>query len=130
MTPMEKARALRADTKVHYNCCQAVLVAFADRLGLSEEQANALGAHFGSGMRHGATCGALTGALMAAGLAGKDAAAAAQLLKQFRESNGCTDCAGLLAVARERGEEKKAHCDRLVYQCVAFVEEMLHEQAD
>lgn len=130
MTPMEKAHALREDKTVHYNCCQAVLVAFADRLGLTEEQANALGAHFGSGMRHGATCGALTGALMAAGLAGKDAAAATQLLRQFREANGCTDCAGLLAAAKERGEEKKPHCDRMVYQCAAFVEEMLNEQAD
>lgn len=127
MTAMEKARALREDTSVHYNCCQSVLIPFANQLGLSEEQANALGAHFGSGMRHGATCGALTGALMAAGLAGKDAEAAAQMLRQFRETNGCTDCAGLLAAAKERGEAKKPHCDRLVYQCAAMVEELLHE---
>lgn len=64
MDYVEKARALRADPAVHYNCCQAVLVTFADRLGLTPEQANALGAHFGSGMRHGSTCGAVSGALM------------------------------------------------------------------
>ena len=46
MDYVEKARALRADPAVHYNCCQAVLVTFADRLGLTPEQANALGAHF------------------------------------------------------------------------------------
>ena len=33
MDYVEKARALRADPAVHYNCCQAVLVTFADRLG-------------------------------------------------------------------------------------------------
>ena len=44
MDYVEKARALRADPAVHYNCCQAVLVTFADRLGLTPEQANALGA--------------------------------------------------------------------------------------
>ena len=68
MDYVEKARALRADPAVHYNCCQAVLVTFADRLGLTPEQANALGAHFGSGMRHGSTCGAVSGALMVLGL--------------------------------------------------------------
>lgn len=125
MTPMEKARALRADTNVHYNCCQAVLVAFADRLGLTEEQAYALGAHFGSGMRCGATCGALTGALMAAGLMGKDASVAVDLLRRFRERNGCTDCRDLLQAAKERGQVKKDNCDELVYQCVQALEEML-----
>lgn len=125
MTAMEKARALREDANVHYNCAQAVLVAFAERLGLSEEQANALGAHFGSGMRHGAACGALTGALMAAGLAGKDASAAAQLIGQFRATNGSTDCRDLLQAARERGQVKKDNCDELVYQCVGFLEELL-----
>lgn len=130
MTPTERARALRADTDVHYNCCQAVLVAFAHRLGLTEEQAYDLGAHFGSGMRHGATCGALTGALMAAGLMGEDAVAATRMINALRAANGCTDCAGLLAAARERGQVKKDNCDELVYQCVGFLEELLHEQAD
>ncbi len=130
MTPMEKARQLREDTNVHYNCAQAVLVAFADRLGLSEEQAFDLGAHFGSGMRHGATCGALTGALMVIGLAKENTAAAVALLAQFKQKNGCTDCIGLLNAAKERGEAKKPHCDRLVFECVEFLEERLHEQAD
>ncbi len=130
MTPMEKARALREDTSVHYNCCQAVLIPFANKLGLSEEQANDLGAHFGSGMRHGATCGALTGALMVAGLAGKDAAAATRMIKEFREANGSTDCRDLLQAAKEQGQVKKDNCDELVYQCVGFLEELLNEQAD
>ena len=70
MTRMEETEALRARTDVHYNCCQSVLVPFADLCGLDKETAFKLGANFGSGMRHGSTCGAVTGALMVLGLAG------------------------------------------------------------
>ena len=73
MTRMEETEALRARTDVHYNCCQSVLVPFADLCGLDKETAFRLGANFGSGMRHGSTCGAVTGALMVLGLAGKGA---------------------------------------------------------
>ena len=127
MDYVEKARALRADPAVHYNCCQAVLVTFADRLGLTPEQANALGAHFGSGMRHGSTCGAVTGALMVLGLAGKGADEATALMRRFREKNQVLDCANLLRLAKERGEERKCHCDRMVYEAVELLEELLHE---
>ena len=67
MTRMEETEALRARTDVHYNCCQSVLVPFADLCGLDKETAFKLGANFGSGMRHGSTCGAVTGALMVLG---------------------------------------------------------------
>ena len=43
MTHLEKARELRARTDVHFNCCQSVLVTFAREMGLTEEQAYALG---------------------------------------------------------------------------------------
>ena len=43
MEHMELARALRADQDIHYNCCQSVLVTFADDIGLTREQAKALG---------------------------------------------------------------------------------------
>ena len=125
MNYMEKTRALREDTNVHYNCCQSVLIPFAQQLGLSEEQAAALGAHFGSGMRYGSTCGALTGALMAAGLLGKDAATTNELIRQFREQNGYTDCRDLLKAAADRGQPKKENCDELVYQCVRALEALL-----
>ena len=51
-----------------YHCSQAVLAAFAEELGLTEEQALKLGACFGGGMCKGEVCGACTGALMALGL--------------------------------------------------------------
>ena len=93
---METARQLRARTDVHFNCCQSVLVSFAADLGLTEEQAFALGSNFGAGMRMGSACGALTGALMALGLMGCDEKKAAELLRRFRTDHGATDCAALL----------------------------------
>ena len=53
---METAHALRGRTDVHFNCCQSVLVSFAADLGLTEEQAFALGSNFGAGMRMGSAC--------------------------------------------------------------------------
>ena len=123
MTRMEETEALRARTDVHYNCCQSVLVPFADLCGLDKETAFKLGANFGSGMRHGSTCGAVTGALMVLGLAGKGADEATALMRRFREKNQVLDCANLLRLAKERGEERKCHCDRMVYEAVELLEE-------
>ncbi len=58
-----------AELKRSYNCCQAVLLAYADLLPLSEAQLLALGSTFGSGMGGvKGTCGALCGAEMVLGL--------------------------------------------------------------
>lgn len=68
-----KDRQARAVALKHsgHNCCQAVLLAYADRLPLSEAVMDNLGLPFGSGMGTGeGTCGALCGAEMAAGLLG------------------------------------------------------------
>ncbi|MDO5126638.1 MAG: C-GCAxxG-C-C family protein [Eubacteriales bacterium] len=64
MTHKEKA-LMYFEKKFH--CYQAVLAAYADACGLTEEQALKLGACFGSGMRKGEVCGACTGALMVLG---------------------------------------------------------------
>ena len=125
MTRMEESQALRDRTDVHYNCCQSVLVPFADKCGLTKEAAYQLGAHFGAGMKHGATCGAVTGALMALGMAGADNDAALDLMRRFRWRNQALDCAALLRLAEERGEERKCHCDRMVYEAVELLEELL-----
>lgn len=65
MTHIEKATDLFAKK---FHCSQAVFAAFADELGITEQQALKIGACFGSGMRKGEVCGACTGALMALGL--------------------------------------------------------------
>lgn len=126
MEHMEKARALRANTDVHYNCAQSVLVTFAGEMGLSEQQAYELGAHFGSGMRHGGTCGVVTGGLMVLGMAGKgEGKTAADLMAAVRQKHGALECAALLKAAKDQGVEKKAHCDALVFEMVQALEDLL-----
>lgn len=125
MNHMEKARELRASTDVHYNCAQSVLVTFAKEMGLTEQQAYDLGSHFGSGMRHGGTCGALTGSLMVLGMAGHDGKDAAALMAKMRENRGTLDCATMLKASKEKGMSNKEHCDGLVYEMVQAVEELL-----
>ena len=118
MTHLEKAAALRGDENMHYNCFQAVLLTFCEEYGLDPEVALRSGTFLNSGMRSGATCGAVAGALAVLGLAGAEGPAAGELLRRFRERNGNLNCAQLLQSAKERGEEKKPHCDRMVYDAV------------
>ena len=65
MTHKEKALVYFGNK---FHCSQSVLAAFADEVGLTEEQALKLGACFGGGMRQGEVCGAVTGALMVLGM--------------------------------------------------------------
>ena len=118
MNQMEDVHALRDDTQTHYNCCQSVLIPFAREMGLTREQAESLGTHFGSGMRHGATCGALCGALMVLGGLGFGEKEALELIRSFRQNHGATECAALLKASHARGEVRKDHCDGLVYEMV------------
>ena len=127
MNRREQAAALRADTQAHYNCCQSVLIPFCQECGISEEEALKLGSHFGNGMKHASTCGAVTAALMVLGLAGKNGDAASELLRRFREKNRALDCGSLLRIAKENGEERKPHCDRMVFDAVELLEELMQK---
>ena len=69
---LDRAKELRANTEIHYNCAQAVLIPFAEKCGISEEAAERLGANFGGGMKMGSVCGVVTSGLMVRGLAGVD----------------------------------------------------------
>ena len=97
-------------------------------MGLTPEQAQALGSHFGSGMLHGATCGALSGALMVLGGLGYGEQEARELLRTFRQKHGATDCATLLKAAHERGEARKDHCDGLVYEIIETLSQLHSKQ--
>lgn len=121
MTRKEHSKALRANAQVHYNCAQSVLIPFAQDMGLTEEQANALGLNFGAGMGCGSVCGAITGAFMAMGGLGMAQEKRGELLREFRQTHGEVNCAQLLKSAVERGEERKCHCDRMVEWCVNWV---------
>lgn len=121
MTRKEHSKALRADTQVHYNCAQSVLIPFAGDVGVSEEQANALTLNFGAGMGCGSMCGAIGGAFVAMGGLGMPQEKRVQLLREFRQANGDVNCAQLLKAAAERGEERKCHCDRMVEWCMDWL---------
>lgn len=124
MTHIEMAQTLRDNEDVHYNCCQAVVLAYAADAGMTQAQASAMSAHFGSGMRMGSVCGAVTGGLMALGLLGRGEAEVKAFTKRFRAEAGNINCADLLRAAHENGEEKKTRCDRMVALAVGLVEEV------
>lgn len=121
MTKREDMTALRNDPNVHYNCAQSVLIPFAEEIGITRERAAALALNFGAGMGCGGTCGAITGALMVMGGLELPQKKRLELLREFREKNGATDCASLLAGAARRGEPRKVHCDGMVAQCVDWL---------
>ncbi|MDO4804027.1 MAG: C-GCAxxG-C-C family protein [Lachnospiraceae bacterium] len=124
---LDKAHELRSIMEPHYNCAQSVLIPFAEKYGLDVETAYRIGANFGSGMKMGSVCGAITGGLMVLGLAGLDRQSdTVGFVRRIRENHeGKILCADLLRANAERGGNKKEHCDGLVYEAVAILEEML-----
>ncbi|MDD6715985.1 MAG: C-GCAxxG-C-C family protein [Firmicutes bacterium] len=127
---LQRSHELRDDPNIHYNCAQGVFIPFAERKGLTAEQAGAITENFGGGMRMGMTCGAITGGLMALGLYGiggsRDAVAFIQRISSRHE--GRTQCRDLLSAEVKSPLEKKPHCDNMVYEAVLAVEEMLGER--
>lgn len=130
-TYLDRSRALRDDPTTHYNCAQAVFLPFAEAKGISTQQAFAISANFGAGMKMASVCGAITGALMALGLYGMDdGPTITQFYKTLRERhNNHLDCKDLLSdYAQRGGKVKKPHCDGMVFECVELVEEILTEK--
>ncbi len=127
-------------------CSQAVLAVYGPRYGLAEEQALRVAAAFAGGMRMAETCGAVTGAFMALGLAhctdgsrtieGRKAAYAAVLAfaEAFKARNGSLVCRELLGcdvstpdggqTAREKGLFVTV-CPRLVRDASELLEAAL-----
>jgi C_GCAxxG_C_C family probable redox protein len=65
---MGNANEAVARFKDGYACSQAVFCTYGEDLGIDHQTALKVSAAFAGGMRVGATCGAVTGALMAIGL--------------------------------------------------------------
>ncbi|MBQ7908975.1 MAG: C_GCAxxG_C_C family protein [Elusimicrobiaceae bacterium] len=146
MNKKEKAIALFKDG---YNCSQAVLLAFAEELGLDEKTALKLATPFGGGMgRLREVCGAFSGLLMVAGLKyapadPKDQKAKAahyalvqQLAEAFKKQNGSIICRELLGVngaqapvPQERTEQyyKKRPCADMVGSAAEILEKLLSD---
>ena len=97
MTIQERAdKAVYLKTQGGYNCSQAVTAALADQSGLSDEQLKALTAGFCAGMGNlEATCGALLGAGMIAGLKSEGNGTLKMtrtMIETFKERCGATKC--------------------------------------
>ncbi|MBR4523048.1 MAG: C_GCAxxG_C_C family protein [Kiritimatiellae bacterium] len=102
MTTQER-REYGAELKREMNCCQAVLVAFADRLGKDADELKLMGSGFGSGMgTMEGTCGALVGAIMVSSLLSPQGEAAKNsraIMPRFKElCGGATICRELKGV--------------------------------
>ncbi len=119
-----------------YLCSQAVLMAFAGRFGLAEPDAARLAAPFGAGIgRLGRTCGAVSGALMALGLAcgherpqDDDAKErvlelARTMVRRFESLHGTVECRSLLGLDVSDPAQLERARDEAVFDrvCPAFV---------
>ena len=103
MTLEERAeRAVELKNSGKYNCAQAVTAALADQTGLTEEQLKQVSAGFCAGMGNlEATCGALIGAGMIAGLKteGKGTLGVTkQIQEEFGKRCGALKCKDLKTV--------------------------------
>lgn len=120
---VEKVRELRAKKEIHHNCNQAVLLTFAEEMGMSEGELQSLGANFGMGMGCKYTCGAVTGGLLALGAMGFSKGDSKHLMDVFLEEFGSHQCDALLAQRAKGG----ATCDDLI---VFVVETLAKMQED
>ena len=103
MTLTERAnKAVELKTSGKYNCAQSVTVALADETGLSEDQLRQISAGFCAGMGNlQATCGALIGAGMIAGLKTEGQGTLSktkQIQEEFAKRCGALKCGDLKAV--------------------------------
>lgn len=146
----KRAEQTVANFQAGNNCAQSVLLAYADVLGLTQEQAAMVSVGFGGGMgRLRLHCGAFSAAVMLAGiLEGADGAlkehrpstyARVQAIyRRFMEENGTISCAELLGKAgvpedptpEERTPEYYARrpCARVIRSACEIIDEMLAER--
>ena len=124
MNHLDEVKKLRQRTDVHFNCAQSLLCPFAREVGLTAEKAQALGSFFGAGMLHGSTCGALSATLMLLGMKGLGKEEALQEIQAFKQRHAATNCAELLAMAKEKGMVKKEHCDALVFEMCEILDKV------
>ena len=111
----EKARALH---KQGCNCCQSVVMAYADRLPIDEQQAMDVAAPFGrgiSGCRE--VCGCVSGMAMVCGLTGHTADVR-PLIEKFRAEEGDIVCGRLLQMG-------KKPCPEMVTDAAGMLAEIL-----
>ena len=133
--------------KEKFHCSQSVLAAYADDLGLSEEQALKIAYCFNAGMRKGEVCGACSGALMVLGMIygqsdkndldsrNRANQMTDRFLNRFKELNGsyiCNDILGRDITTQEGIAYAKKHelfsttCSDMVALAVKVLEEIIN----
>ena len=154
--PGERGERARDFFLQGYNCCQAVLLAFADILeaeGLDEKMIKIIGSGFGGGFaRMREVCGSFSGCTVMAGFIrpavspGMDERKANYALVQemaadFRERNGGSIVCGELLGLRERKQEgpapsertaefyKKRPCPEIIRNAAVIVAERMKKEA-
>ena len=112
-----------------YNCAQAVSAVFADKTNLSEEQLRQITAGFGAGMGNlEATCGALIGAVITAGLKteGRGTVKAARMIQEtFKDRCGSIKCKELKTMVDGK---PLCSCDDCVRNAVLIYGEVMGEK--
>ena len=143
MNHKEKAMKIWDDK---FNCSQSVLGAFAEELGMPEEQAMRVALCFSAGARKGEVCGAVSGAIMVLGLKysqmGDDEAEnkaiayekTNKFMERFKSENGSYICKDILgcdistdegrAYAKENNSFEKI-CPRMVKSAVNILESII-----
>jgi C_GCAxxG_C_C family probable redox protein len=119
------------------NCAQSVLTAFSEDFGLNKDTAYSIAQGFGGGMHINSTCGAVTGAYMALGLANpvskdnprqsmeKTSALINEFNRKFKELHGSLNCTGLLGYDLSIPEQatKAREAGLFATKCPVFVED-------
>lgn len=103
MMTIEERAEQAVQYKHSFNCAQAVMLAYEDEIGLSSDLIMQLGSGFGLGMGcMEATCGALVGAVAAAGFKNKAGTPtkniAKKILENFEKRCGATLCKDLKGI--------------------------------
>ena len=122
-----KRSELGAQLKRSHNCCQAVLLAFEDKLPYDRDSLLMLGSTVGSGMGGMmGTCGALVGAEMALGILSKQTRGmnglSRRLFTAFEEKCGASRCIDIKGVMTGR---MLCSCEDCVRYAIECVEEMI-----
>lgn len=119
-----------------FSCSQAVLGALEEFTGLDRDTAMAAAGCFGAGAGTGELCGAISGALLAIGLAnphtvGADQARKAEVrelarkfMRGFKEEYGCVNCRELIAAAKQR------RCPEFIAYCTALAGQIIEDSKE
>ena len=126
-TIQENCEKAVAKKQSGYNCAQAVACTFCEEAGLDDETMRNLMQGFGAGLATmEGNCGAIAGAVAAAGMINKDQMNTFQdarlIMQQFMEQNGTVICKELKGIETGHGVRD---CDDCVRDAVRFLEEAL-----